>query len=101
MPRRDIMYLFLRALRRWTPYIKRKAYLSEFVITKNGTTVSAQAKWNATSLTPAGEHTVIFTRQRVLGARGGKAPMQQMPRKGICKFADDVVREILEERKVV
>lgn len=95
-----MMYLFLRALRRWKPYIKRKAYLSKLTVEKNGDTVSAKAEWVGTSVTPAGEHTVIFTRQRVLGQRASKAPLQQMPKKGICKFADDVVREILQARKV-
>lgn len=101
MPRQDTMYLFLRALRRWTPYIIRKAYLTELVVDKDGDSVVARGSWKGTAGTPAGTHTVILTRERVLGVRGSNAPLQQTPQKGICKFADDVVREILTARKVI
>lgn len=94
------MYLFLRALRRWAPYVKRKAYLDGIIVERAGESVVVRTSWKSTAWSTAGEHTITFTRERVLGARGSKAPLQQAPKKGMCKFADDVIREVLEARRI-
>ncbi len=100
MPR-DVMFLFRRALRRWLPWIQRATYSSSVTIVggQNGG-FSVRAVWPATKAGPAGEHLIEFTRQKVLGATSMKGRMCQRPTKKVCRFRDDVVREILQQRGI-
>lgn len=97
----DVMLLFQRALRRWLPWIKRATYSSNITIEsgKHGE-FTVKALWPATKGGPAGEHRIYFSRARVLGATSLKGRLCQRTTKKVCRFRDDVVREILQQRGI-
>lgn len=91
---RDMMYVFQRALRPWLPYIQRRTYATsvEVVLRERGE-FAVRVAWNATRVSPSGEHEVVFTRQRVLGT--GKSPLKK-----VCRYRDDAIREVLQARSL-
>ncbi len=95
------MQVFLRALRRWVPHIKRVTYCNEVTLKRNDRgEVTLVAKWNATKASPEGEHSIFFSRMKVLGRTATKSALHQRPVKKICRFADDVAEVILRARGV-
>lgn len=94
-----MMQLVQRALRKWLPHMERMAY-SKMEFTGGGEDgFSIIASWKESKAGPAGSHTILFTRQRVLGHTASLGPSHQRPVHKICRFRDDVVREVLEIRK--
>lgn len=99
---RDVMFLFQRALRRWLPWIQRATYSSSVTIgnvQKSGD-FTVTAVWPSTKGGPAGEHNIVFNRYKVLGATSMKGKLCQRTTKKVCRFRDDVVREVLQQRGI-
>lgn len=94
------MYVFLRALRKWGPYIQKKTYARsvDFELRKRGdrTELSVVVSWDATKTSPSGQQQFWFTRRRVFGPNPGS----KTPQKRICRFRDDIIREVLQARSV-
>ncbi len=95
----DMLQVMRRALERWAPHIERMTFSTlEFSSGPDGFRITA--RWAKTRTAPAGEHVMTFSRARVLGATANEAPLRQRPVKKTCHFRDDVIREVLEARKV-
>jgi hypothetical protein len=77
-----------------------RATFSALTVKGNGRTVSIAAIWQATKACPAGEHTVVFDRERLLGATATKPPLKQRLAKPICRLAQDIILEILQAKGV-
>ena len=98
---KDVMFLFQRAMRRWLPWIKRATYAANVAIEprKNGE-FFLKVVWPATKAGAAGEHKIYFSRYKVLGATSLKGKLCQRTTKKVCRFRDDVVREVLQKRGI-
>ena len=79
-------------LAHWEPRIKKTTYINEleFKTSGEGGEFTVIARWDG------GEHSIEFTRQKVLG-RSLTSP-QPYPVKRACIFRDDIIREVLQER---
>lgn len=95
------MFLFQRAMRRWLPWIQRATYSSSIIIEsgKNGE-FTVKALWPSTRGGSAGEHRIYFSRASVLGTTALKGRLCQRTTKKVCRFRDDIVREILQQRGI-
>jgi len=89
------LLMFKRALLRHGAHIKKIARLERLeVVDHEGGEFTLVAYWKG------GETRQTFTRQYVLGKNVSRPPLQQQPRQRVCRFRDDFIRKVLNDRGI-
>ncbi len=95
----DMLQVLMTALQRWQSHIERCTH-STLIFQKEADGFSALASWPETKAGPAGSHRIHFTREFVLGPTASAPWLQQRLKRKTCFYRDDVIRQVLEARKV-
>ncbi len=98
MARPDLMQLFLRAIRARLPRLSKATYSTVTIEEVRAGSFTVVSKWPATKLAPAGEHRIHFDRRKVLGRSASLPPLKQRLSKKVCRFHEDIIREVLQAR---
>jgi hypothetical protein len=87
------MQAFRSKLAYWFPHIKRKVHATEIkVVPGGGGEFTVMVKW------PGGEYQKQFSRQLVFGPH--LKSTRQRPKKRVCAFRDDLIREVRQRRGI-
>ncbi len=92
------MLAFQRALLRWEPYIKKNAYARAVKLNLSESNDLTVTVYWTDRKGVSGQYQKVITRSDVYTRIG--AGLQPRPSKTVCRFADEIIAEVLKARGV-